>query len=403
MSVFQYKAINKKGEEIDGQMEAENEMAIIEHLQDAGYIPVQVKYARATQSLFSFKKRRSPLADAEVIQFSQKLSMVLKSGMPLDEALNLLADLSETEDFSVLVKSIAKNVRSGERLSQALSSYPEYFRDFYVNTIRAGETAGAVPEVLNRLAQYMNNARELKENIRTALVYPAILIVVAILSLILLLVYVVPQFEPMFADLGDALPVSTQVVLSGSKFISEYFWLILLGVLSIYLLARQQFSKPGNRLMLHQWLLKMPLSAELTTKIDVARFSRTLAVLLENGVPIVTSMGIVSGVMNNLVLQSAVLKAADGLKEGMGIYRPLTQSGYFPELALKLIKVGEETGGLEKMLYQIADVYDQEVKVNTQRLLLLLEPALIITLGLLVAGIILSILMGILSVNDLAF
>jgi general secretion pathway protein F len=277
------------------------------------------------------------------------------------------------------------------------------FSRLYLNMVRAGEAGGAVDIVLTRLAEYMERARELRDIVTSALIYPTILLGVAGLSVIILLIFVVPQFQQLFEDAGQALPFATQVVITVGEWLQGYWWLLLGALAALVRYFRKQFSQPAKRYRWDQRLLKVPLIGELITKLEVARFSRTLGTLMVNGVPLLTALAIVKETLSNQVLALSMGNVSESLKQGRGLAQPLMEVSDFPRLAVHMIRVGEETGHLEEMLIQVADVYDKEVRATIKRLLAVLEPALILSLGLIIAAIIMSILMAILSVNELAF
>lgn len=262
---------------------------------------------------------------------------------------------------------------------------------------------GAVDVILGRLAEFMERSKALKDLVTSALIYPTILVGVAGLSVIILLAFVVPQFEQLFESAGKALPVATQIVIAAGELLQNYWWALLLGFLGIVSLARHQLQIPERRYWWDGWLLQLPLAGDLIAKLETARFSRTLSTLLLNGVPLLSALEIVKDTLSNMVMAESLAEVADDLRHGHGMSGPLLETGLFPKMAVQMIKVGEETGQLEEMLAQVATTYDVEVESAIKRLLALLEPVLILSLGVVIAGIIMSILVAILSVNELAF
>jgi general secretion pathway protein F len=301
-----------------------------------------------------------------------------------------------------MLQGIRDEVRGGKSLSQALGARPETFSRFYVNIVRAGEAGGALGTVLRRLAETMDRSKELRESIRSALIYPTILIGVAVMSVMILLVFVVPQFESTFAQAGKALPIPTQVVIVAGTFLQRWWWALIPAIALFVLWFRRRGRIPSVRRSRDARLLRMPLVGDLLTKLEVARFARTLSTLIGNGVTLLGALAIVKETMGNLVLSNALDGVIAKLREGKGFGRPLADTGLYPRLATQMILVGEESGRLEEMLTRVADVYDREVAVGTKRFLAVLEPVLILGLAVLVGGIVFSVLLGVMGMNELA-
>jgi general secretion pathway protein F len=277
------------------------------------------------------------------------------------------------------------------------------FSPLYISMIRAGEAGGAVDVILKRLAEFMERSKALKNAVTSALIYPAILVGVSGLSVIILLTFVVPQFQQLFEDAGKALPLATQIVIAAGELLQNYWWALLIGLLAVLLFMRHQLQIPERRYWWDGWLLRLPLAGDLIAKLEMARLSRTLSALLLNGVPLLSALEIVKDTLSNGVMAESLGDVADALRQGHGMADPLLETGLFPKMAVQMIKVGEETGQLEDMLGQVAETYDLEVESTIKRLLALMEPVLILGLGVIIAGIIMSILVAILSVNELAF
>ncbi len=405
MPLFHYRALTAKGEPFEGEMDAAKKEAVISWLHEAGQVPIEVKSisnsAVSVQKAKIFGSKKA-LSAQDVNLITGKLAIMLRAGLPLDNALGMLADLVPSRAGQQILEKIQTDVQNGDPLSKAMQAYPQVFDKLYVNTLKAGEAAGAMDTVLERLADYLERSRELKETIKSALIYPAILFFVALVSLGILLIYVVPQFSDLFAGMGQAMPLPTAIVIGVSEFIRHWWWMILLLLIAAYAAAHFMYNHPRTRKVIDQRLLTIPLLSDLIKKIEVARFSRTLGTLTANGVPLLNGLSIVAETVKNTVLSEALGSVSNQLREGKGMAKPLTKSGMFPQLAVQLIHVGEETGELEKMLNQLADIYDNEVKETVKRLLTLLEPALIIGLGVIIAAIIMSILLAILGLNEFA-
>lgn len=404
MPLFSYKAVTRDGESVEAEREAINEGALIVALQGEGLIPIWVKPAGTRAFLAGFRSGRSRFGHKELTLFTRELLTLLQAGLPLDRALTVLLDLTAQDTkLNGLIDRILKTVKGGAQLSDALEAQGGVFSRFYVNLIRAGEAGGALEQVLERLSEYLDRTKELRDTVVTALIYPAILLVMAMVSLLVLLLFVVPQFTELFESAGKELPVPTQIVIAVAEGLRNYWWLLVLVPVALVAFVRSQFADPRHRRAWDRRLLGMPFAGDLIRKLETSSFSRTLATLLQNGVPLLTALAIVKETLNNYAAAERVEIASDSVKQGRGLSAPLTEVGWLPNLAVQMIKLGEESGHLAEMLERVANIYDKEVKITVQRLLALLEPILIVGLGVVIAGIIASILMAILSVNDLAF
>jgi general secretion pathway protein F len=282
-----------------------------------------------------------------------------------------------------------------------MEKYPRAFSNFYLGMVRAGEASGALGPVLERISEFMERSKDLKETVKSALIYPTILVAASVISVLLLLVFVVPQFSQMFEQSGKALPLPTQLVIGAGNAVRSYWWALPLGIFLVYRYFAWQMREHDRRLVWDRRFLNLPLAGDLLTKVEIARFARTLGTLLTNGIPLLPALGIVGDTINNTVIASGVAAAREQLRAGQGLTKPLMAQGIFPQLAVHMISVGEETGRLDEMLTRVADVYDREVSLAVRRLLALLEPVMILGLGLVIGGIIVSILLAILKVNSL--
>lgn len=406
MPRYRYEAVDAAGEVVRDDLEAQTPEAAIERLRDQGLLPISVAEARGgwlrgglSQPLFS--KRRT-LSRKTVALFTQQLASLLGAGMPLDRALTILIGVSEDERSKALLERVQEKVRGGSTLADALEAQGAFSR-FYLNMVRAGESGGALETVLKRLNEFLERSQALRETVTSALIYPTILLTVAALSVIILLTFVVPQFQRLFADAGKALPLATQIVIAVGDGFRHYWWAGAISIFLLVTLARRKLNQPDSRARWDRWLLRAPLFGDLIAKVETARLTRTLGTLLGNGVSLLNALNIVRETLTNQVMASALGEVAEHAKTGRGLAEPLSEAGHFPKLAVQMIRVGEETGQLQEMLIQVADTYDGEVQTAVKRLLTLLEPALILGLGAVVAGIIMSILVAILSLNELAF
>lgn len=400
MALFRYKAVASTGETIEGQMEAASREEVIGRLQEGGNIPIEAREAAAgagtgLASLFS----RADLNQAEIVAFTQQLAVLLGAGQPLDRALQILLELPDSERARKLLERVRESVRGGTPLSSALEQQHGVFSRLYVNMVRAGEASGSLQETLRRLAEYLERSRAMRESVVSALIYPVILLVLVVGALALLLIYVVPQFVPLFEDMGVELPLITRFVLALGDFLAAWWWVLALAVVVAVAWAQRQLQQPASRLAFDAWTLGARWIGALVAKIETARLSRTLGTLLSNGVPLLTSLAIGRNVLGNTALVAAVDAAADEVKTGGGLAWALGKSKRFPSLALQMISVGEESGELDGMLLKVADTFDGEVKRSIDRSLAALVPMLTIVMALLVAFIMLAILLPILDLS----
>ncbi|MBS0485846.1 MAG: type II secretion system inner membrane protein GspF [Proteobacteria bacterium] len=402
MALFHYKAVTPSGEVLEGQFEVASNDEAVARIQDAGNIPLEIRAAvegdgrNALAGLFT----RAAMSPAQVLQFTQQLSTLLGAGQPLDRALQILLELPESEKARRIIERIRDHVRGGAPLSDGLEAEPQIFSKLYVNMVRAGEVGGALDTTLARLAQYLERAKALKESVINAMIYPAILIVMVFAALFVLLVFVVPQFAPMFKDMNVELPMITKIVLFAGNTLRDFWWGIAGLIFLAVVFARKQLADPPTRLRFDAWVLKRRLFGPLIARLETARLARTLGTLLKNGVPLLTALGIGRNVLANSALAEAVDAATEEVKTGGGLAFALSQSKRFPKLALQMIAVGEESGALDDMLLKVADTFDTEAKNTVDRLLAALVPAVTVVMTGVVAVIMMAILLPILNITS---
>ena len=402
MATFLYKAATADGQVTHGTLTGNSRDSIVEQLQATGHIPIRIDEAAETEAprrRFQFRAQR--VRDEHIADATRELSILLRAGLPLDRALKVLVSLHINSPLADLLEDVRVRVKEGEALSAAVQAQGAVFSRFYVSLLRAGESGGALDVILERLAEHLERSKELRDTLVSALIYPCILIVVALASIFLLLGYVVPQFTEMFESVDQVLPLSTRIVIGIGDALQHYGWVLLLGIAAIVALLRRQLGNPRSQYALHAWLLRLPMLGAITVKIEVARFSRTLGTLLQNGIPLLKALSIAKETVSNRVLADGLARVANGLKEGQSFAEPLGVEARFPPLAVQMIRVGEESGELEDILRQVADTYDRDTQVTVKRTLAVLEPALILILGVIIATVIISILAAILSINEL--
>lgn len=407
MPVFQYKAASIDGEVFNGTLSGTSREQVVAQLQALGQIPIQVNEStqpgskKRSRSLI--RRGTGRITDQHISNATRELATLLRAGLPLDRALSILSSLSEGERMKQLLVEIREQVKGGATLADAMQSQEGVFSRFYLNLLRAGEAGGALEVVLERLAEHMEQSREVQDTLLSALIYPAILIFVAVISIFILLGYVVPQFSELFEGVGQVLPLPTRITIATGEFLQSFGWVLVLLAAAAAWRVRYQLSQPKGRYQWHARFLKLPLAGSIITKIEVTRFARTLGMLLHNGVPLLKALSIVKDTVDNRVIADGLERVASSLKEGQSLAEPLAEVAHFPAFAVHMIRVGEESGRLEDILQQVAQVYERETQTTIKRALALLEPILILVLGMVIAGVIISILMAILGINELVF
>ncbi len=402
MPLFEYKAVSPSGETVRGTMEAASEDFVIAKLQESGNIPLSTNAAgKGGFSLDLLHLKRRGMNIREVGQFTQQLSTLLGAGLPLDRSLQVLLELSENDRAKQSVTAIRDQVREGGSLSDALDAQHGSFSRLYINMVRAGEIGGSLDKTLDRLADYLERSKDLKDSVVSAMIYPIMLMVLAGGSLVLLLTYVIPQFTPIFEELGGDLPLITKIVLAFGGILQNFWWgLIALTILAV-IMFRRMLANPEQRLKWDTRVLGMRWVGDLVAKMEIARLSRTLGTLLTNGVPLLSGLSIARNVMTNSLLRQTVENTTEEVKTGGGLAHNLAESGHFPRLALQMVSVGEETGQLDVMLLKVADTYDKEVRITIDRLLAIFTPAITLLMALMIGTIVMSVLMAIMGINEL--
>ncbi len=416
MPMYQYKAVSHAGELKEGVLEGATHSGVIAHLQSLGLIPIRaaevtaegvasagksVNVAAATGGGASLFGGRGKVGQGDLGAMTRELATLLRAGLPLDRGLEILINLAEKKSVRELLNAIRNEVRGGSSLSKALDKHRDVFSRFYINMVKAGEAGGSLGNVMQRLADYMERAAELKESVVSALIYPAILFVVAVASVLILVIFVVPQFKQIFDQSGKALPFATDMVLTTGIFLRKNWPLILAGVVFALWLLKRSLTNPVSRARWDAKFLRWPVMGNLIGKVEMARFSRSLGTLLQNGVPLLAGLSILKDTLGNAVFRDAVDGVSRDLKEGRGMAKPMMEADVFPKLAVQMIGVGEETGKLDEMLVQVAEVYDREVAAAIKRALALIEPVMIVGLALLIGGIIMSILVAMFDLMDI--
>lgn len=405
MPEFLWRAAHADGQAAEGRTEAAAEADVLRQLRERGLTPIRVQPAGQAEGAALAGPRpraaRGPVKPADVLSLTSELAIMLRAGLALDAALRVLIDMSHKPSVRAMLEKVLEDVKGGAPFSRALAAHQAHFGDFYINMIRSGEVSGQMPQVLDRLAGHMQRLRALRESVVSATLYPAILLGVAVLSLVGMLGFVVPQFEKLFKDMGDALPMPTRVVMLLGQGFRHYGLALGLGAAALGWLVWRWLRTPAGRQWWQARLIALPVLGPIVRKYQLTLFARSLGTLLDNGVPLLAALHISVETVTHQALRQALAKMAPLVKEGSRIVPAMRATGVFEPLAINLVRVGEETGRVGAMMNELAAILDRDVETGIKRGLTLLEPALILVLGLLIAAIIVSILLGIISVNDL--
>jgi general secretion pathway protein F len=406
MPQFRYVAVNAAGETQRGTVDAASEAAVIDWLQRQGSVPLRAEPAGGRAflaDLFSLEfGRGGALTWHEMIDVTRELSIMLGAGQDLDRALRILAETAVNARVRAVMEKLRNTVRDGGSLAAALAQHPRSFSPLYVGLVRAGEAGGTLGPTLDRLAALLERQRSLAATVRSALVYPALLLVAAIGSIVLMLTQVLPQFVPLFAQNGVALPRSTQLLVGAGAFVTDYGVVALILVLLLVLAARVALRRQGVRRVVDRLVLRLPIAGSLSRDILAARFTRIIGTLLANGVPLIPALDIVRGVLGNLAAIEAVDRATVGAKGGAGLAASLAETGIFPERTVHLLRLGEENARLAEVALRAAEIHEEKTRLGVQQLVSLLGPTITILMGAAIAAIVASLLSAMLSLNSLA-
>ena len=404
MTQYIYKAASLDGQTVEGFMDGRDEENIVQNLHQLGYIPIRIistQEKKPSLRLSSFLPKRVGIKN--LLTFTQELSTLISAGLPLDRSLSILGSLTENERLGEIVKDVLKRIEGGNSLAEALGNHPRIFPKLYVNMVKAGETGGFLEVILSRLAQYLQSTKEIRDYLISVMIYPLILTIVSGVSIAILMVFVIPRLAKIFSDVGQAIPLSTQIILSISHSVIDYWW-IGLGVIVMICLGLKIYKQDEERLLRwDKFKLKWVAIGDLIKKVEVARFSRTLGTLLQSGVSILPALNLVKEISQNRVISRSIGYVHDRLREGKAISKSLEEAEVFPPLAIHMIGVGEETGKLDEMLIKVAETYEENVRNSVKRFVSLLEPLIILIMGAVVGFIVISMLWAIFSIIEIPF
>src|SRR6202161_2765698 len=401
MPVFTFSGKDASGQKISGERNAPTKQALGQQLRRERITPGAIREKGKEFAMPTFGSGRVKVKDIAI--FFRQFSVMIDAGLPLVQCLEILAANQENQAFQKTLTGVRTTVEGGSTLANAMRQYPKVFDDLSTNMIEAGETGGILDIILQRLAQYVEKAVKLRGAVKSALIYPVSVIGMAVLIVAALLKWVVPIFANLFAGLGVALPLPTRIVVGLSAFVGQFWWFFIVGIAAMVFGVKQIRKNPKGRYYMDYAMLKMPIIGLLLRKIAVARFTRTLGTLITSGVPILEGLSITARTSGNAVLEEAWMKVRKAIEEGRTIVDPLRESGVFPNMVTQMIGVGEATGAMDAMLQKIADFYEDDVDAATKDLLTLLEPMMIVLLGVMVGGCVISLSLPLFSmINKLA-
>jgi general secretion pathway protein F len=397
MIAFKYRAITSGKQVIEGNKEATSKAALIKELRKSGHIVLEVRDVGGHKRKPSSRR----LSKRALLSFLQELATLLEGGIPLDKSLQIIARSQKSSALRDISEGILNGVKGGKSLAASLSQYPRTFPEVYVSMVRAGEEGGVLPQVLQRLATFLERTIKVREDISSALLYPFLLAIVGVLSIVVIILYVIPKFSVIFQDMGVALPFSFQFLMFLNYFVKFYGWTLVALILAIYLINRRRLKSGARNVKTARKTLKIPLIGRLFWDIEIARFTRTLGTLLENGVPLLKSLDISKGVLSNAYLAGIVENTKTDIKKGSTLSASLDNKNFFPGTMTHLVIVGEETGRLGVMLLKVAENLESDAERSVKKLVALVEPLLILFMGLVIGIIVISMLMAIFSMYDI--
>ncbi|ALC16925.1 type IV pilus assembly protein PilC [Desulfuromonas soudanensis] len=391
MPKFTWEGKNRSGQIQKGDMEAPNEAAVNNQLRRNGIVPSKVKERGKGLDLeIKIPGMQPKVTTKDLVVFTRQFATMIDAGLPLVQCLDILSQQQENKTFQKMLVAVKESVESGSTFADALKKHPKAFDELYVNLVAAGEVGGILDTILNRLAAYIEKAQKLKKQVKSAMTYPTTIVGIALVVISVILVFVIPAFEAMFKDFGGTLPMPTQVVIAISNFIQDYILVILgVGFGSVFLFKKIYATKPGRE-RIDDWSLYLPVFGPLIRKVAVAKFTRTLGTMISSGVPILDGLEIVAKTAGNKTVEKAIYHVKKSISEGKTIAEPLTKSGVFPPMVCQMIAVGEQAGALDTMLNKIADFYDDEVDDAVSNLTAMMEPLLMLFLGVTVGGLVIA-------------
>ena len=395
MPTFKWEGKTRAGQVKKGEMEAANEAVVNDYLRKQQIIPSKVK-AKPKQFNINFGGEKK-VTQKDIVIFVRQFATMIDAGLPLVQCLEILGSQQPNPTFKRVISEVKEDVESGSTFADALKKHPKVFDVLFVNLVAAGEIGGILDTILNRLAEYIEKNEKLKSKVKSAMVYPASIVVVALAITAGLLLFVIPVFEKMFSDMGGTLPLPTQIVITMSEFLQNYWYVVFGGMFAAFVGFKKYYSTKKGRAVCDRLFLKAPVAGDLIRKTSVAKFCSTMGTMLSSGVPILDALEITSKTAGNVVVENALIDTRTAISEGKTIVEPLEKSKVFPSMVVQMIAVGEATGAMDAMLNKIAEFYNDEVDTAVDGLTALMEPAIMVVLGGLVGGLIIAMYLPIFS------
>ena len=396
MPIYTWKGINSYGDKRKGEVEAPDQASALAHVKRLRIKDPVVK-EKPKDLLENFTLFQPKVTGKDIVIFTRQLSTMIDAGLPLVQGLEILSKQQENSTFKKVLTSVKRDVETGTTFADAMRKHPKVFDNLFSNMIEAGETGGILDTILGRLAIFMEKSMALKKKIKGAMTYPAICLAIAALILVVILVFVIPVFEEMFASFGSALPMPTQIVVQMSNTFQKNFLWIAMGIFALFYTVKKIYSTETGRIKMDAMFLKAPVAGPLIKKVAVSKFTRTLSTMLQSGVPILDALQVVAKTAGNKIIEAAVFRVADSIAEGRPIAEPLEESGVFPNMVVQMINVGESVGALDTMLAKIADFYDGEVDQAVENLTAMIEPFMMVFLGGMIGGLVIAMYLPIFS------
>ena len=399
MTTFQFRAIAPDGKVRTGSLTGETDKLVARELRRQGLTPVFVGIEQKKNFVFKMPGAGGGRRK-DVLYFTQELSTLLSSGVPVDRALSITSELTERVAFRAIVSDVLRVLKGGKSLAESLATHPAYFPDLYINMVRAGEASGSLATVFERLSEFEKSRDELRNYIISSMIYPILLACVGVGSILILMNFVVPRFASVFADSHMKIPLPTELMLDASKIVQAWWWVVALALGGLVAAFKSYTATQDGRLHWDKLRLRIPLLGDAMLKAETSRFARAMSTLVANSVPLVQSLAISAGILNNRYMARALAEVSQGVKRGEGLAGPMRKAGVFPPLAAHLLTVGEETGKLDQMFARMSDIYENETRSAIRRFTALFEPLVILVMGIVVGALVLSMLLAITGIND---
>ncbi|HTM07239.1 MAG TPA: type II secretion system F family protein [Verrucomicrobiae bacterium] len=404
MPVFVWEGKTAQGKVLKGEMEALNQQAVLSRLRGQRIQPNPTRVREKGTGLdkeLALPGFRAKVKPYDVMIFTRQFATMIDAGLPIVQGLDILSQQSENKLFRNIIRTIKKDVEGGVTLAEALRKHPKVFDDLYVNMVSAGEAGGVLNTILNRIAIFIEKATKLKRKVKGAMIYPATIVAVAVGVVTILLIYVIPVFGELYGSMGKALPAPTQITINVSNWFRAYFLYLVAAVVAMIFAIRVYYKTDNGKLFIDGWLLRFPVVGDLIRKVAVARFAQNMSVLLTSGVPILDGLAITAKTAGNKVVEKAVMKCRVSISQGKTIAEPLAESGIFPPMVCQMVAVGENTGSLDSLLKKVAEFYEDEVDNAVANLTALMEPAIMVVLGVIIGGLVISMYLPIFQLGSL--